>query len=357
MKKRIVILLLLAGIAAAGIYGKRWYSGELQQVADGILKIYGTINIRDANLAFNEQERITEVLVEEGQRVEPGQILARLQSNRLAAAIEETEARISGQLEVVKRLKAGSRPQEIEQARAEVDAARVKVANAEQVRARLGQTSGTGATSKQDLDDAQSRLKVEEAQLKVREKALDLVLEGPRREDIAAAERRLESLQANLKLLAIRMADMTLTAPSGGIIQSRILEPGEMAGPTRPVFTLALTDPKWVRAYVPAPLLGRIHLDMKARVISDSFPDEPVEGWIGYISPVAEFTPRTVQTEDLRTQLVYETRVFVRDGSDRLRLGMPVTVVIDQDTADPSAPEQAPSTRSASGAEAPPARQ
>lgn len=353
MKKRIVILLLLAGIVAAGIYGKRWYDGQSQQEAGNILKIYGSIDIRDANLAFNEQERITEVLVEEGQRVEPGQILARLQTNRLAAAIEETQARINGQQEVVKRLKAGSRPQEIEQARAEVEAGRVRVANAEQVRARLGQTSGTGATSRQDLDDAEARLKVEEAQLKVREKALDLVLEGPRREDIAAAERQLESLEANLKLLSIRMEDMTLTSPAAGVIQSRILEPGEMAGPTRPVFTLALTDPKWVRAYVPAPLLGRLHLDMKARVISDSFPDEPVEGWVGYISPAAEFTPRTVQTEDLRTQLVYETRVFVHDNRDRLRLGMPVTVVIDEKTAESADADPASASLSVSGAKAP----
>lgn len=330
MKKRIFLLILLAGIICAGIYGKRWYNGGLQQNTGNILNIYGTIDIRDASLAFNEQERITEVLVEEGERVEKGQVLARLKTDRLEAAIAETEARISAQQEVVKRLKAGSRPQEIEQARAEVEAARVKVVNAEQVRARLGKTSGTGATSKQDLDDAQSRLMVERSQLKVREKALDLLLEGPRREDIAAAERQLEALQASLKQLTIRLKDMVLTAPLSGTIQSRLLELGEMAGPTRPVVTLALTDPKWVRAYLPEPELGRIHIGMTARVTSDSYPETSVEGWVGYISPTAEFTPRTVQTEDLRTRLVYETRVFVRDSDDRLRLGMPVTVTIDR---------------------------
>ncbi len=330
MKKRIIILLLLAGIVAAGIYGKRYYYDDLQLVNEDTLRIYGTIDIRDANLAFNEQERITEVLVEEGAQVEKGQVLARLNPDRLEAAIAETRARMYAQQETVNRLKAGSRPQEIEQARAEVEAARVKAVNAEAALARLEKTSGTGATSKQDLDNAQSLLMVERSVLKVREKALDLVLEGPRREDIAAAEHQLESLQASLKLLAIRLADMTLLAPYGGIIQNRILEPGELAGPTRPVFTLAITDPKWVRAYVPEPELGRLHIGMEAKVISDSYADAPVEGWIGYISPIAEFTPRTVQTEDLRTQLVYETRVFVHDGDDRLRLGMPVTVIIDR---------------------------
>jgi HlyD family secretion protein len=208
------------------------------------------------------------------------------------------------------------------------------VSNAENVKARLRQTSKTGATSKQDLDDAQANFRVDQARLKVQEKALDLVLEGPRREDIAAAEHQLEALMAELKLLHIRLADRTLSAPVAGIIQSRVLEPGEMAGPSHPVLTLAITDPKWVRAYVPEPELGALHLGMPARVSSDSLPDTSVDGWVGYISPVAEFTPRTVQTEDLRTQLVYETRVYVHDSGDRLRLGMPVTVTIDRDGAE-----------------------
>lgn len=330
MKKRIIIVLFLAAIIASGIYAKRWYSGQLHQGTNNALCIYGTIDIRDARLAFNEQERIAEVLVEEGERVKQGQVLARLKTDRIEAAIAEIRARISAQEEVVKRLKAGSRPQEIAQARAEVEAAKIRIANAERVRTRLGQTSGTGATSKQDLDDAQSSLMVERAQLKIRENGLDLLLEGPRQEDIAVAERQLDALQANLQLFSIRLADMTLIAPVSGIIQSRILEPGEMAGPNQPVFTLAVTDPKWVRAYIPEPELGKIHVGITARVVSDSFPDAPVEGWVGYISPVAEFTPRTVQTEDLRTQLVYEVRVFVNDNSDTLRLGMPVTVTIDR---------------------------
>jgi HlyD family secretion protein len=116
-----------------------------------------------------------------------------------------------------------------------------------------------------------------------------------------------------------------------------------MAGPTRPVFILALTDPKWVRAYIPEPQLGRIRLGMRAKVLSDSFPDQTMDGWVGFISPIAEFTPKTVATEELRTQLVYEARIFVHDDQDRLRLGMPVTVLVDE-----NAPVKA------SGAAAPP---
>jgi len=328
MKKRIILLLLVAGLATAGYYNKIW-KGQDGEQENGSLKIYGTIDIRDANLAFNEQERLTEVLVDEGDSVAAGQVLARLNTDRLDAAIAETEAKIAAEKQVVARLKAGSRPQEIAQAQAEVAAAQVQVTNAEQVHNRVNTTSRTGASSRQALDDARARLLVTQAQLKVTEKKLDLLIEGSRKEDIAAAEHRLEALQANLRLLTVRFADMTLTAPAGGIIQSRILEPGEMASPTRPVLTLALTDPKWVRAYLPEPQLGRVQPGMKASVTSDSWPNDPIEGWIGSISSLAEFTPRTVQTEDLRTKLVYETRVMVRDPENRLRLGMPVTVTLE----------------------------
>lgn len=107
------------------------------------------------------------------------------------------------------------------------------------------------------------------------------------------------------------------------------MEPGELATPQRPVFSLAVTDPKWVRAYAPESALGRLQLGAPASVVTDSFPDEALEGELGFISSVAEFTPKSVQTEDLRASLVYEVRVFVEDPQDRLRLGMPATVRFD----------------------------
>jgi HlyD family secretion protein len=329
MVKRIVRVFVLVVVISAVVLGVRWYKKKESGANGSGLKIYGTIDIRDASLSFNEPERISEVLVEEGNRVEAGQVLARQKTDRIEAQIAELQAQIEAQTQVVNRLKSGSRPQEIEQARAEVAAARARVRNAQQTFQRIEKTSGTGATSEQSLDDARSHLDVERAQLEVRQKALNLALEGPRREDITAAEKNLGALNASLSLLNIRLGDMTLTAPAPGIIQSRILEPGEMAGPTQPVVTLALTDPKWVRAYVSEPDLGRISSGKSVKVYCDSFPGEAIDGWIGFISPTAEFTPKTVQTEELRTKLVYEVRVFVHDTGNRLRLGMPVTVAVN----------------------------
>lgn len=332
MKKRFFRIIVLGVFAIAIIFSVQWYREKKNWTENGNLKIYGSIDIRDASLAFKEQERISEVLAEEGDRVQAGQVLARQDSDRLEAQIKEIQAQIAAQNEVVKRFRSGSRPQEIDQARAEVEAVRVKVGNDKQIFDRLKKSSD--ATSEQALDDARSRLLAEQAQLEMKEKALNLVLEGPRKEDIAAAEWRLEALQANLSLLQIRLEDMTLKAPAAGVIENRILEPGEMASPTTPVFILALTSPKWVRAYIPEPELGHIHLGMKASVLNDSFPGKIMDGWVGFISPVAEFTPKTVETEDLRTKLVYEARVFVHDEQDILRLGMPVTVIVDKNAPD-----------------------
>jgi HlyD family secretion protein len=328
--KRFIRIIILVVFVFAVIFGIRWFLQAKGNQSASELKIYGNIDIRKADLAFNEQERIAQVLVEEGDRVTEGQVLARQQTNRLEAQIREIQAKIAAQQEVVKRFEAGTRPQEIEQARAEVAAARARVKNTMKSYERIRQTSGAGATSQQALDNSRAQLDVDQAQLMVKEKALNLALEGPRKEDIAAAKNNLETLKASLSLLKIRLADMTLTSPSAGVIQNRILEPGEMASPNRPVVTMALTDPKWVRAYVPEPDLGRINLGMKAEILSDSFPNQKFEGWIGFISPVAEFTPKTVETEDLRTKLVYEVRVYVHDSKDLLRLGMPVTVIVDR---------------------------
>lgn len=324
MKKKVIIIV----IAAIGIGAGVWFFKNEEQGTNGVLRLNGNIDIRTVDLGFNEQERIAEILVEEGQQVSAGQALASQSTSRMEAQIAQINAQIAAQAAVVNRLEAGSRPEEIAQAKAEVDAAKARVHNAEQSFARLKTTSQAGVTSVQILDDARAQLDVAKAQYKVSQKALALVLAGPRQEDILSARSTRQALEASLKLLGIRLAEMTLYAPADGVIQKRIQEPGAITNPARPVLSLALTDPKWARVFVSEPDLGRVRPDLAATVHSDSFPDRSFDGWVGYISPVAEFTPKNVETEDLRTNLVYEVRVFVRDPEDQLPLGMPVTVTI-----------------------------
>lgn len=334
MKRRLKVIpiaILLMVIIGVGYWW--WFRGE-EGGAKDVIRLYGNIEIRDAQLAFIEQERIAEVLVEEGDRVTAGQVLARLHTSRLKAEIAEAEAQVAAQEAILDRMLAGTRKQEIAQARAERDAARVRVTNAGRNFERIQKTAHAGASSEQALDNARALFDEEKARLEVKKKALQLAMEGPRIEDIEEARHRLAAGKAALRLLKIRLADMTLKAPQSGVVRSRILEPGEMADPGRPVFTLALIQPKWVRAYVPEPQLGFLRPGMTAQVISDSFPEKPFEGWVGFISPEAEFTPKNVETTELRTKLVYEVRVYVNDPRDQLRLGMPVSVEVNNKGAE-----------------------
>jgi HlyD family secretion protein len=218
----------------------------------------------------------------------------------------------------------------VAQTRAEVRAAQAEADLAEVNLTRLRDITDntSGAVSEQDLDSARARRRVARAQLENRKKALQLARIGPRREDIAQAGAQLNGARAELDLLNYRLSQAELKAPINATIRSRLLEPGDMASPERPVYALAITDPKWVRAYITEVDLGHIKPGMSAQVTIDSHPDQPIPGRIGYISSVAEFTPKIVQTEELRTSLVYEVRVYVDDPGDRLRLGMPATVRI-----------------------------
>jgi HlyD family secretion protein len=182
--------------------------------------------------------------------------------------------------------------------------------------------------SRQAFDTTQAASEEADAKVELNRKAYELEVKGPRKEDLDQAEAQLHADQAQLALMRQQLADAQLVAPFDAVIRSRLMEPGEMASPEKPVFSLAIINPKWVRTYVSETELGRIFPGMSASVAADSFPTKRFAGWIGFISPVAEFTPKSVETSELRTSLVYEVRVFVKDPTDELRLGMPATVYV-----------------------------
>jgi HlyD family secretion protein len=327
MKRSIVIILIAAVAIAAGL---AWWLTRRENGSRELI-LYGNVDLRQVQLSFNNSERIAAVLVHEGEHVRQGQVLARLDTRRLEPQVAQAEAEVAAQRQVVQRLRNGSRPEEIAQARANVESAQAEAVNARQQHERLksaAELSAGRAVRQQDVDSAKSALEVAEAKLLVNRRALDLAVAGPRKEEIAEAEARLRANEAQLALLREQLVDAQLVAPIDAVVRNRILEPGEMVSPQKPVFSLAITDPKWVRAYVAEPDLGKIRQDMAAAVVVDSFPKRRFEGWIGFISPVAEFTPKAVQTEELRSSLVYEVRVFVKDPNDDLRLGMPATVYL-----------------------------
>jgi HlyD family secretion protein len=338
MRRTVLIGLLVVAAGAAGIW---WWLMHHERGSQELI-LYGNVDLRQVQLAFNNSERIATVLVQEGDRVKKGQVVAQLDTGRLEPQVAQAESQVASQRHVVERMHHGSRPEEIAQSRANVSSAKADAANArrqyERVKnlsvVRLRDQSEVRAVSQEDVDNAKAALDVAEAKLAVNEKALELALAGPRKEDVSQAEAQLRANEAQLAFLRQQLADAKLVAPTDAVVRTRLLEPGEMSSPQKPVFSLAITDPKWVRAYVSERDLGKVRMGMAAEVAVDSFPARRFEGWVGFISPVAEFTPKAVQTEELRTSLVYEVRVFVKDPSDELRLGMPATVHLPSDQRD-----------------------
>jgi HlyD family secretion protein len=322
-KRRLMIVaLVLAAMASGGI---AWWLIH-RSGAPVELTLHGNVDLRQVALPFNNNERIAEVLVQEGNRVRKGELLARLDTSRLEPQVAQATAQVAAQHAAVERLHHGSRPEEIAQAKANLESAKADAFNARRQFERKSTLLSKDAGTQQDADAAQATAGVANARVDVSQKALDLAVIGPRQEDIDQAEAQLRGSEAQLAFLRQQLADAELKAPLDSIVHSRLMEPGEMASPQRPVFSLAIIDPKWVRTYASERDLAKIHNGMQAFATVDSFPGRRFEGWIGFVSPVAEFTPKAVETEELRTSLLYEVRVFVKDPGNDLPLGMPATV-------------------------------
>ncbi len=323
-------LIISSVVAALALGGGGWY--YLHRGAAGSadqLTLYGDVDIREVQPAFNDNGPIATVLVQEGSHVKCGDLLATLDDTRYAAALAQAKGQMENLKQTLDKLVAGSRPEEIAQAKATMDALQTTYLNNEATYKRYEDLAAANAGTIQQRDDSKAAFELVRQQFEAARQAYVLAVEGPRVEDIAAARAAYEAAKAATALAQRQFDDTRLYAQSDGVVEDRILEPGDMASPATPVLTVALPNPLWVRAYAPENELGHIRLGMKASVSADSYPGRTYDGWIGYISPTAEFTPKTVETPELRTALVYQLRVYVCDARGELRLGMPATVHID----------------------------
>jgi len=186
-----------------------------------------------------------------------------------------------------------------------------------------------GVSAHQRHDEATAASEQARAALKSAQESLKLAELGPRREDIDAAKSQLEAENASLAQAERRLADANLVAPGGGVVLTRVREPGAIVGVGETIYAVTITAPVWVRTYVAEPDLGRIWPGMPVEVATDA--GKTYRGQIGFISPVAEFTPKSVETKELRTSLVYRVRIVVEGETGGLLQGMPVTVFVKVD--------------------------
>ena len=330
MRTKLLLFSLVLLVAGSGAYLYHAHESAMQHERAAHRRLSGNVDIREVTLAFRPSERISEILVDEGDSVEEGQLLARLDSAELALNLQKAKAQTKAQEAVLEKLKNGTRSEEILQAQENVRAAAAASANARGIYARMLEIYETSeGISLQELDNARAAADSAEAKTRAAEAALEEARTGARGEDIQQAGATLAALRAEEERLAHLLTQYELRAPSAGVIRSRLLEVGDMASPAMPVFKLSLIERKQVRVYVSEADLSRIHEGQKALITTTSEADKPLTGTVGFIASTAEFTPKTVETEDLRTSLVYEVRISVDDPDNRLRLGMPVNVQVD----------------------------
>jgi HlyD family secretion protein len=322
MIKRVLILLLLG--AGAGGY---WWFQQGGNRQDGELTLYGNVDIREVQMGFRVGGRLQAMHFEEGDSVNAGDLLAVLDAQPLLESLAVTEAGVLQAQARLDRANTGSRPQEIQQADARVTEAEAALENAVRELARQREMFDKGLSSKRSLDTAIAQHDQHQARLAANREALALAVEGFRKEDIAEAQAALNATMAQRDQAQTQVDDARLYAPSAGIIQTRAREPGAMLAVGAPVYNLTLNDKVYVRAYVDESRLGALAPGTQVHVLSDSSAKRYL-GQVGFVSPRAEFTPKTVETPALRTDLVYRLRIVVEDADLRLLQGMPVTVEV-----------------------------
>ncbi len=323
MKKGILILVILAAAGFAGwhFYGK--YRSDHEP-----LKLYGNVDIRGVDLGFRVGGKLVEVLKDEGDAVKAGELLARVDGIPYQREIEQAKASL-GTAEADLRLKkAGYRTEEIEQARATLAQNIASRENARRIANRQEELVRGGSIAKQDVETAQTTFEEASQRVKVSEASLKQLEAGFRVEEIQASEAQVAQAKAALETAEIRLADTELKSPSDGLLMTRALEPGTILQAGATVLSISLENPVWVRAYVHETELGQVPPGTEVLLFTDGKPDKPFHGKIGFVSPRAEFTPKSVETPHLRTSLVYRLRIIVDDSDGSLRQGMPVTVTL-----------------------------
>ena len=322
MKKPVALILAVAVLVALIGGGTWWY----QSLQNNGLTLYGNVDIRTVNMSFRVGGRLQSLNVDEGDAIKRGQTLGQLDKVPYENALMQAKANVATAQAQYDLMMAGYRAEEIAQASAAVKQAQAAYDYAQSFLQRQQGLWNSRTVSANDLANARSSRDQAFATLKSAQDKLSQYRAGNRPQEIAQAKANLEQAQAQLAQSTLDLHDTVLTAPSDGTLLTRAVEPGSMLSAGSTVMTLSLTHPVWVRAYVDEKNLGQAQPGREILLYTDGRPDKPYHGKIGFVSPTAEFTPKTVETPDLRTDLVYRLRIIVTDADDSLRQGMPVTL-------------------------------
>ncbi len=338
MKRRLPILIVLAAIIAAGVYFYPRLTKKKGPANEIVLS--GNIEAHESLVSFKVQGRIIDLPIEEGQSVESGALLAKLEDADYRQRLRIDEANVKVRQSNLALALAGTRTQEINAAEQNVLNAQADLEQKKLDYARAERLYKEDAISAQDRDLAATALKRADATLQSARQKHNEAVEGTRKEDIAIARANVDAADANLGMSRVNLGYTVLRAPSAGVITVRQAELGEVVVPGTPVVTLADLDHIWLRAYVAETDLGRIHYGQDAVITTDTYPGKQYHGRISFIASDAEFTPKSVQTYKERVTLVYRIKIDIDNPNHELKPGMPADAHITLATDSKAAPAQ-----------------
>lgn len=327
MKKRLPLLIvLIAVIAAVAYFYPRWTA---KPEASNKLILSGNIEAHESLVSFKVTGRVIDLPVEEGQWVETGTLLARLDDADYRQRVDIDSANLKVRESNLALTLAGSREQEIKAAQAAVLDAQADLQQKKMDNERAQRLFSRDAISAQDRDLADTALKRATAVCESAQQRLDQAQEGSRKEDIRIAQANVGAARQSLGLSRINLDYTRLLAPNAGVISVRQAELGEVVSPGTPIVTLSDLDHVWLRAYVAETDLGRIRWGQDATITTDTYPGKKYHGRISFISSTAEFTPKSVQTYKERVTLVYRIKIDLDNPNHELKPGMPADASID----------------------------
>lgn len=339
-KKPLAIILVLALVGALGAY---FYLRHSHGAASGLLEVSGNFEVTEVELSFRLPGWVEQRPVDEGMIVHKGDLIAALDDTELKQEVALRQAALANAEAALAQLLAGSRPEEITQAKAAVDAAKADMERLKIDNERLKELYGRGVAGVQEYDNARFLYDAAAAKLKQAEDTYTLVVKGPRDELKDQARARVEQDRQALKQAQTHLGFTRLDCPLDGVVLSKNTEAGEYVAAGTPIVTVGDLKDIWLRAYVDETDM-QVKLGQRATITTDAYPGEKFIGRITFISSQAEFTPKNVQTKKERVKLVYRIKISVDNASLKLKPGMPADAVIDLNS--PSIVEQ-PATKEA----------
>lgn len=303
-----------------------YFTGCFQEKKE--TKFYGNVDVRTVSLAFRVSGRLETLNFDEGEKLKKGDVIATIENSIFKENLNQINAQINLQEIQIQKLEKGYRTEEIEKSKAKLSEVKANLDRVNKDFQRAQTLLKSNSISEQSYDNTKSQTLDLQAQYDYAKSSLELLQNGYEKEDILSAKATLESLKAQRNILQINYNDTVLYSPVDGTIITKVYEAGSIVNSSQTIVEIAKSDEFWVRSYLSEKYLGLVKAGMKAVITTDG--NKTYEGVVSFISPLAEFTPKTVQTEDLRTDLVYRFRIIVNNVDDNLKQGMPVTITFPQ---------------------------